>query len=403
MMDTSPLDKLLDQADALLAEGDHARAVPLLQQATERDPKSFTAWLRLGVALHGQEDDERAVRAFESALKWGETAELWSQYGEALIAVGEFEDGRRALRRASSLGGGSLPLFHVACSFEREGRRREALDALCEYLRRAPDDPDGWEFLEVLGADPAMAEEAVAFRFAHCDAAMEDLLASRRRLLEGAEGFPLDLPGGEAGVINLKSEFARRLGRVLTGSADDDGVIVPPYGAVRLGVDHLGVTLARLLAVLEVFHVEVGRVHPVDPESRPLAAVMADLLGVTLAEDAAGLDPQGGTTLVFQALGRDFLRFARARAAVPAPQVTFVAALAWIEQGLTFEPSHVPDVTGVVGSALSLPPPEELASEPFLGFLRGAIAKHRANERERQVAFHAGRRHAFHFPGLDRA
>jgi hypothetical protein len=229
---------------------------------------------------------------------------------------------------------------------------------------------------------------------------MLDLLESRRRLLESGESLALLAPGAESEGPNLKPAFCQGLGRVLLGTSGDDGIAVPPRLDLRVGVDHLGVTVARLLGLLEVFRVAPGRVLPVDGESGPLAAVLADLLGAQALTAGSVPPADGRPILVVQLRGGDYLLFRRTLDLVPRPRSSFVFALTWLEQGLTFECSHLPDVTGVVGTGFQFPPPTELASDAFLAFLRGAVLRHRQPERDAQVAYHAGRREAIRFPDL---
>ena len=399
-MNDQSVEKLLDEAISLIKGGERLeRAALLLQQATKKEESSFTAWYYLGLAYFQAEQHEKAVRAFECALKRGESPDLWSRYGMALTEMGDFDEGRRALKRASNLGQSKTPLFQVACSYEREGRSREAVNALLEYLDEEHDDPDGWEFLHIIASEAAAAEEATAFRDEHCDAAMSDLLASRQRLVESGDGFPLEAADHEHGH-NLKTAFANRLGRVLLGSASDDGLVVPPYSDTRLGLDHFGVSFARLLGLLEVFDIKVGAVVPADERSALLGQILADALSVPLATDPAAATPEGRPHLLFMMDGTNYLTYHRLRAAMPRPSLSFVMALSWMDQGLTFEAEHVPDITGVVGHRLSTPPLDELRSQSFAGFLQGSLSRHRVSEKRHQQEFHAGRREAFRFPDL---
>lgn len=399
-MDAGSIERLLDDGARLLAADDAAGALPLFLEAVERDRKSFTAAYNLGLAHARLEEFEKAVRDFEAALKLGESPELWREYGLALLEAGVVDEGRRALRRAFSLGPDPSPLFHVACSFEKERRPREGVTAILEYLEKERDDPRGWELLDVLAEAADAREEAAGFRLTHCDRAMLDLLDSRRRLLESGESIPLVVAGHDEEGPNLKPAFCQGLGRILLGSAGDDGVAIPPRAGLSVGVDHLGVTLARLIGLLETFKILPGRVIPIDRESSPLALLLADLLGATALPfgDLPGVD--GRPVLAVQLAGSDYLLFRRTLDVLPRPRLSFVFALSWFEQGLTFEASHLPDITGVAGSAFALPPTAEIASEAFLGFLRGSIARHRAAERDRQVAYHGGRTEAIRFPDL---
>lgn len=420
-MEAEGIDKILDKAIERVRTGDQPeQAIALLLRAVDMDPRSFTARYWLGVARSRCEQWQNAVRDFESALKLGESAELWRYYGLAQIELGEFDEGRHALKRASSLSDDKAPLFDLACAFEREGRKREAFNAVTEYLKHEQDDPLGWEFLEVLsratgaGKDPMGSLESRElaefqdFKARYCDQAMATLLESRRRLLDDGDGFPLAPVDAQGEAVDLKQAFSQRLGRFLLGSADDDGVSVPPYNKCRLGVDHLAVTFARLIGLFDIFELRPGRVLALDGPSTTLARLLAELLGVSLFEatDLAGAEEEalasGLPSVIFQAQGKDFLSFERSARSLGSPHVSFVLFVGWVEQGLTFEARHLPDVTGVLGAEVTLPEPEELTSEAFLGFLHGAVRKHLARERERQVDYYAGRREAFIFSGLPR-
>jgi len=385
-------EKWLDEAVALLATGgDPDAAARLLQQVVERDRGAFTAWHWLGVACSRMGEHERAIRAFESGLKVGESADLWREYGRALLRSGQGEEGRRALRRAASLGAPPRVLFEVACSFEAEGRVREALTTLLDYLRQEGDDPEGWEHMDALAERVDEGEEVAAFRETHCSRAMRDWLWSRRALAQGAQGFPvLGDPGLPA--PNLKPLFHHHMGRVLLGSAGDDGVHVPLLQDARLGVDHLGVTIARLLGTLEALGVRPDTVLALDPASEVLAGLIAEWTEARALGAEQALTGDEGFLLAVSRCADDYLAWRRAVDLLPADARTFALTVTWLDQGLTFEARHVPDVTGVLGRRLHLPEGAEMRAEAFQGFLRGAVTKHRAAERERQRAYHAARR-----------
>jgi tetratricopeptide (TPR) repeat protein len=60
---------LLDQAEALLSKGDYTGALPLLQQATTKDPKSYQAWYDLGYCQQALNQHVEAVDAYRKSLE----------------------------------------------------------------------------------------------------------------------------------------------------------------------------------------------------------------------------------------------------------------------------------------------------------------------------------------------
>jgi len=60
---------LLDQAEALVSKGDYTGALPLLQQATTKDPKSYQAWYDLGYCQQALNQHVEAVDAYRKSLE----------------------------------------------------------------------------------------------------------------------------------------------------------------------------------------------------------------------------------------------------------------------------------------------------------------------------------------------
>ena len=59
---------LVARGKALQAQGKHAEALPLLQRATQRAPRTFSAWANLGNAYSETGQHEPAVDAYDRAL-----------------------------------------------------------------------------------------------------------------------------------------------------------------------------------------------------------------------------------------------------------------------------------------------------------------------------------------------
>ena len=101
---------LLDQAESLLAKGDFASAKPLLEKATERDPKSYQAWYDLGYAEHALNQREDAISAYRKSLEINpKIFETNLNMGLTLAASGQNDEATRFLKIATELQPASHP------------------------------------------------------------------------------------------------------------------------------------------------------------------------------------------------------------------------------------------------------------------------------------------------------
>jgi len=66
--ESSQASSLLDKAEALLGKGDYEGAKPLLQQATEKDAKSYQAWYDLGYANQALNQRDEAMSAYRRSI-----------------------------------------------------------------------------------------------------------------------------------------------------------------------------------------------------------------------------------------------------------------------------------------------------------------------------------------------
>jgi len=65
----SPASGLLDHAETQLAKGNPSAALPLLQQATTKDPKSYQAWYDLGYCQQALNHSDEAQAAYKKSLE----------------------------------------------------------------------------------------------------------------------------------------------------------------------------------------------------------------------------------------------------------------------------------------------------------------------------------------------
>ena len=105
-----PASNLLDQAETLLGKGDAAGAKPLLEQATQKDPKSYQAWYDLGYAEQALNQREQAIAAYRKSLEINPRVfEANLNLGITLASVGQSEEAIKCLKAATDLQPASRP------------------------------------------------------------------------------------------------------------------------------------------------------------------------------------------------------------------------------------------------------------------------------------------------------
>ena len=129
-----PVSNLLDQAETLLSKGDAAAAKPLLEQATQKNPKSYQAWYDLGYAEQALNEHEQAIAAYRESLDINpKVFEANLNLGMLLASAGQKDEGVKYLKAATEL----QPTSHP------EGSKEHAWLALAQVL--LPGDSAGAE------------------------------------------------------------------------------------------------------------------------------------------------------------------------------------------------------------------------------------------------------------------
>ncbi|HMG58046.1 MAG TPA: dynamin family protein [Kofleriaceae bacterium] len=196
----------LDQAQRLLAAGDAAAAIEVLEALLAAKPEHGQALIALGDARLFARDPVRALAAFERALELraGDPAALVG-HGLALVALGRPEDAITSLGRAVAEAAGDRGI--LADAYRGRGvawRRRGDVDKAIRELRKAVaedgDDLDARAALgEALVADGGPYDEAVRHleRAAAADAppALALYALGRMALVEGAAVIAADRLG----------------------------------------------------------------------------------------------------------------------------------------------------------------------------------------------------------------
>ena len=105
-----PASSLLDQAETLLSKGEAAGAKPLLEQATQKNPKSYQAWYDLGYAEQALNEREQAIAAYRKSLEINpKVFETNLNLGMVLASAGQKDQAVKYLNAATELQPASHP------------------------------------------------------------------------------------------------------------------------------------------------------------------------------------------------------------------------------------------------------------------------------------------------------
>ena len=102
--DWDPFQLHLSRGRQLLSAGDQNNAIAELSLATSINPKSAEAYKLLGLAYAGKRINDRALQAFEAAVKLDENdADHLNNYGYMLFRTGDYERANKYLKRAAKI------------------------------------------------------------------------------------------------------------------------------------------------------------------------------------------------------------------------------------------------------------------------------------------------------------
>jgi tetratricopeptide (TPR) repeat protein len=140
------LDDLLSQGKALIAQKKYAEAIPYLERATQRDPRSFDAWANLGYMYietgrpaDGLAANDRAL-ALDDKQAW-----VWNNKGFALRALTRHEEALACYDRALALDPNYRDAwYNKGISLNDLNRSEEALVALDRALALDPNFAFAW-------------------------------------------------------------------------------------------------------------------------------------------------------------------------------------------------------------------------------------------------------------------
>ena len=139
------------------------RAQRFFETAQRLDPRDLDAWYFSGRAFYDANLFERAIAAFERALREGaEQSRVYENLGLAQDALGRFDAAQKSLQKAVALAGGAWrPYLAYGAFLFRQGRAPESLPVLRQALSLAPDAAGvRFELARVLYHQNAVSEAA---------------------------------------------------------------------------------------------------------------------------------------------------------------------------------------------------------------------------------------------------
>lgn len=131
----------------LLEKGEPEEGVALLRSALDADPRHYPAAYNLALAAYRAGDRPAAAKALAAARTlMPQAADGLALEGQLAEDAGRLRDAGKAYAAAAALLPYDAPSrWNLARVLALEGRRPEALAALDEFLRLAPNDPDAPE------------------------------------------------------------------------------------------------------------------------------------------------------------------------------------------------------------------------------------------------------------------
>ena len=122
--------------------GDFAEAVRCYEKVVAAHPDDWESWNNLGNARREAEDFEGAVDALRRSVELNPgAAPSRFNYATALDHAGKLEEAEREWRSmAADFPNDDKPMRELFALLKRQGREEEALEAIAEAVRRAPED-----------------------------------------------------------------------------------------------------------------------------------------------------------------------------------------------------------------------------------------------------------------------
>jgi hypothetical protein len=236
-----------------------------------------------GVELEDNGELEAALEHYERAV--GEDPAFGDAYVEMAYIQLRLGDERRAvenLRKAIRVAGHPLAYYNLGWIYEGRDRPERAELLYRKALQVNPEMADAHLGLGAILLNRGRVEEAVVHinRAADLDADQHYVSYLRESAVPRYREFARDLvTGGGIGILGMKAQVYLDFGSILLGSSGDDGVRMPVEERRYYDVPgQVATTCRRFLAHCRAFRWQFTAAAAVDPDSEPLAAMLADRL-----------------------------------------------------------------------------------------------------------------------------
>jgi tetratricopeptide (TPR) repeat protein len=178
--------RLFCEGRALIVEGKHREAIPLLERAIAIDGKSAYAYNALGIAYENQKDDDKAMDSFKRAAELAPNWELPRVHlGILYYSRGKMDKAEEQFRRAILLEPrDGFARLMLARTLRQSGRLEDAERVALDVTRNNPAYADGFGELGLIyEASKRYADAAAAFEtFLRLDPNSKDAPAVRERV-----------------------------------------------------------------------------------------------------------------------------------------------------------------------------------------------------------------------------
>jgi hypothetical protein len=255
-------------------------------------PEDFSGWSRAqelyerGVELEDNGELEAALEHYEKAI--AEDPAFADAYVEMAYIQLRLGDERRAvenLRKAIRVAGHPLAYYNLGWIYEGRQRPERAEILYRKALEGNPDMADAHLGLAaiLLGRGAIAEARSHVDRAAQLEADADYIRFLRDSALPRYAEFAAELSAAGSGgaALGMKERVYLDFGALLLGSSGDDGLKVPAVTRRRFTRPaELAVTVGRFLEFCRHFRWRFDAAAAVEPESEPLARLLAGALGV---------------------------------------------------------------------------------------------------------------------------
>jgi tetratricopeptide (TPR) repeat protein len=313
------------------------------------DPMLREAHDALGSYYHRNGLLAKAAEEFHAVANLSGDFLAYFNLGYVLVELGRYDQAIATFEQCLRLRPKDFVThYEIAYIYYVQGLYEQALLALARLPQGLDED---WEWLNLRGScllglrryDDALHSFGRALLLAgdpHTQVAIIDRITAVQRHREFHS------------LRSTKDQLYADEGVICLGSAQDDGISVNEVQDYHFSYSDIGTTLQRLQALLRSCELRFSAVVALDMSAQPLAATIAELLGLPLCE----LDASGETPLLVMAVAREAELLTMTIERAPSGAVALALGLNWLRHSRI-----LPEICGVVArGACSVPWEHEL-------------------------------------------